>query len=67
MKGLIFLASSLSQGEGFGLNGNILETNIINLSVVVAIVVSFGGTRYAPFRKSSAIDPYHPSGSGSKS
>ncbi len=30
-------------GEGFGLNGNILETNIINLSVVIAIVVSFGG------------------------
>jgi F-type H+-transporting ATPase subunit b len=29
--------------EGFGLNGNILETNIINLSVVVGIVVSFGG------------------------
>ena len=43
MKELIFLTSSLSQGEGFGLNGNILETNIINLSVVVAIVVSFGG------------------------
>ena len=30
-------------GEGFGFNGNILETNIINLSVVIAIVVSFGG------------------------
>lgn len=29
--------------EGFGLNGNILETNIINLSVVVGVVVSFGG------------------------
>lgn len=34
---------SLPSGEGFGLNGNILETNIINLSVVIAIVVSFGG------------------------
>lgn len=34
---------SLPLGEGFGLNGNILETNIINLSVVLAIVVSFGG------------------------
>ncbi len=30
-------------GEGFGFNGNILETNILNLSVVVGIVVSFGG------------------------
>lgn len=29
--------------EGFGLNGNILETNIINLSVVIGVVVSFGG------------------------
>ena len=29
--------------EGFGLNGNIFETNIIYLSVVVGIVVSFGG------------------------
>ena len=30
-------------GEGFGFNGNILETNIINLSVGITIVVSFGG------------------------
>ena len=29
--------------EGFGFNGNILETNILNLSVVIGIVVSFGG------------------------
>ena len=29
--------------EGFGFNGNILETNIINLSVVIGVVVSFGG------------------------
>jgi F-type H+-transporting ATPase subunit b len=29
--------------EGIGFNGNILETNIINLAVVVGIVVSFGG------------------------
>ena len=32
-----------SAREGFGFNGNILETNILNLSVVVGIVVSFGG------------------------
>lgn len=30
-------------GEGFGFNGNILETNLINLSVVIGVVVSFGG------------------------
>lgn len=29
--------------EGVGFNGNILETNIVNLSVVIGIVVSFGG------------------------
>lgn len=30
-------------GESFGFNFNILETNLINLSVVVGVVVSFGG------------------------
>ncbi len=30
-------------GEGFGFNFNIFETNLINLSVVIGIVVSFGG------------------------
>jgi F-type H+-transporting ATPase subunit b len=30
-------------GEGFGFNTNILETNIINLAVVIGVVVSFGG------------------------
>ncbi len=30
-------------GESFGFNFNILETNLINLSVVIGIVVSFGG------------------------
>lgn len=39
----VTLFSQLPPGEGFGFNGNILETNIINLSVVIAIVVSFGG------------------------
>ena len=29
--------------EGFGFNGNILETNIINLSVVLGVVISLGG------------------------
>lgn len=37
------LLGSLSLGEGFGFNGNLLETNILNLSVVLAVVVSLGG------------------------
>lgn len=35
--------TSLILGEGFGFNGNILETNILNLAVVIGIVVSLGG------------------------
>jgi len=35
--------SSLFSGNGFGINTNILETNIINLAVVIAIVISFVG------------------------
>ena len=35
--------SSLFSGNGFGINTNIFETNIINLSVVIAIVISFVG------------------------
>jgi len=30
-------------GEGFGLNTNLLETNIINLAVVIGVLVYFGG------------------------
>lgn len=30
-------------GEGFGFNGDVLSTNIINLAVVLGIVISFGG------------------------
>nr|WQA10902.1 ATP synthase CF0 subunit I [Streptosarcina sp. YL-2023a] len=37
------LLNNLPLGEGFGFNGNILETNIINLTVVIGVVVSFGG------------------------
>ena len=33
----------LSPHEGVSFNGNILETNILNLSVVVGVVVTFGG------------------------
>ena len=35
--------SNIPLGEGFGFNGNILETNILNLGVVLGIVVSLGG------------------------
>jgi hypothetical protein len=30
-------------GHGFGFNTNILETNVINLAVVIAVVVSVVG------------------------
>jgi len=40
---ILTLWTSLPLGEGFGFNTNILETNIINLAVVVGVVVSFGG------------------------
>jgi F-type H+-transporting ATPase subunit b len=33
----------LFSGHGFGLNTNILETNVINLAVVIGVVVSFVG------------------------
>lgn len=33
----------LFSGHGFGFNTNILETNILNLAVVIAVVVSFVG------------------------
>jgi F-type H+-transporting ATPase subunit b len=38
-----FSLLNLPLGEGFGINTNIFETNVINLSAVVAIVVSFVG------------------------
>lgn len=37
------LLKVLPFGEGFGFNGNLLETNILNLSVVLAVVISLGG------------------------
>ena len=39
----LILLMHLPLGEGFGFNGNVLETNIINLAVVVGIVVTFVG------------------------
>jgi len=37
------LLTNLPLGEGFGFNTNILETNIINLGVVLAVVITFVG------------------------
>nr|YP_009238384.1 ATP synthase CF0 B subunit [Bracteacoccus aerius]AMO01262.1 ATP synthase CF0 B subunit [Bracteacoccus aerius] len=37
------LLNNLSLAEGFGINTNIFETNVINLAAVVAIVISFVG------------------------
>jgi F-type H+-transporting ATPase subunit b len=37
------LFANLPLGEGFGFNTNILETNIINLAVVLAVVITFVG------------------------
>jgi hypothetical protein len=34
-------------GHGFGFNTNILETNVINLAVVIAVVVSVVGDAVA--------------------
>jgi len=30
-------------GEGFGINTNLLETNVLNLAVVIGVLVVFGG------------------------
>lgn len=40
---LLTLFANLPVGEGFGFNTNILETNIINLAVVIAVVITFVG------------------------
>lgn len=37
------LFNSLPFSEGFGINTNIFETNVINLAAVVAVVISFVG------------------------
>jgi F-type H+-transporting ATPase subunit b len=40
---ILTLFTNLPLGEGFGFNTNILETNIINLAVVLAVVITFVG------------------------
>lgn len=39
----LFNFGKIPFGESFGFNGNILETNILNLGVVLGVVVSLGG------------------------
>lgn len=40
---LPFLISTLPFGHGFGINTNILETNVLNLAVVIGVVVTVVG------------------------
>lgn len=40
---ILTLFAHIPSGESFGFNFNILETNLINLAVVIGVVVSFGG------------------------
>lgn len=52
-------AFHLILAEGFGINTNILETNLINLSVVIGIVVYFGGgflTSLLSTRREAIVD-----------
>nr|AMN09148.1 ATP synthase CF0 B subunit [Rotundella rotunda] len=39
----VFFLTNLPLAEGFGINTNIFDTNIINLAAVVAVVISFVG------------------------
>ncbi|QYO64887.1 hypothetical protein [Leptolyngbya sp. 7M] len=39
---LILLTAEAAHEGGFGLNFNILETNIINLAIVIGVLVYFG-------------------------
>jgi F-type H+-transporting ATPase subunit b len=56
------LAEAEAEGGGFGLNFDILETNLINLSIVIALLVYFGrgflsnllGTRKASIEQALA-------------
>ena len=38
-------------GEGFGINTNLLETNVINLAVVIGVLVYFGGDVFSTILK----------------
>lgn len=38
----INIFSFISNKEGFGINSDILETNILNLSVVIGVLIYYG-------------------------
>jgi len=40
---MLVTLNHLPLGEGFGINGNLLDTNIFNLAVVIGVLVKFGG------------------------
>lgn len=40
---MIITISDFPLGEGFGINTNLLETNVLNLAVVIGVLVVFGG------------------------
>jgi F-type H+-transporting ATPase subunit b len=40
--GTLFLLAAEAEGSGFGLNLDILETNLINLAIIIAALVYFG-------------------------
>lgn len=42
MESLILLAAETAAESGFGLNANLLQTNLINLAIVISILVYFG-------------------------
>lgn len=39
----------ISMSEGFGINTDIFETNILNLSVVIGTLVYYGRAAFAPW------------------
>jgi len=40
---MIINISDFPLGDGFGINTNLLETNVLNLAVVIGVLVVFGG------------------------
>jgi F-type H+-transporting ATPase subunit b len=40
---MIINISDFPLGNGFGINTNLLETNVLNLAVVIGVLVVFGG------------------------
>ena len=40
---MLITINDLPLGEGFGINTNLLETNVLNLAVVIGVLFVFGG------------------------